>query len=176
LLVVLVLAVPAALAPVAAARGTCAGANLRPTTSDQHALAVATLCLVNGIRAADELGPLHSNHELARVASGEAHQLVTLDYFADVSPTGVTPLAMITAARYPRPARPFSYGQNLAWGTEAGATPASIVEAWMASPPHRAIILEPAFRDVGVAALASVPAAKAQGHPGATYAMEFGRR
>jgi uncharacterized protein YkwD len=174
--VVLALAVSTALAPAATARGTCAGANMRPATSDQHALAVATLCLVNLVRAEHGMHRLHSDHPLTNVASGEARQLVALDYFSDVSPTGVTPLSMITAARYPHPAQPFSYGQNLAWGTESGATPQRIVEAWMASPPHRAIILEAAFRDTGVAVVARAPAIEAHGHPGATYAMEFGRR
>ncbi|HEX5223529.1 MAG TPA: CAP domain-containing protein, partial [Solirubrobacteraceae bacterium] len=69
----------------------------------------------------------------------------------------------------------YRFGLNLAWGTETGASPASIVSAWMASPPHRAIMLDPSYRDVGSAALAAVPAVKSQ-RPGGTYAMEFGAR
>jgi len=153
----------------------CENASLEPTANDQHALAVATLCLVNRIRAGFHLHALRPNPALAHLASREARQLVAQDYFADVSPSGQTPSAMIAASPYPRRASGYRFGQNLAWGTEAGASPESIVAAWMASPPHRTIMLDSSYRDVGVAALAAVPAVES-GRPGGTYAMEFGTR
>jgi uncharacterized protein YkwD len=55
-------------------------------------------------------------------------------------------------------------------------TPAGIVAAWMASPPHRAIILDRTYRDAGVAATPALPSVVGQGRVGATYAMEFGLR
>jgi uncharacterized protein YkwD len=153
----------------------CADASLEPTANDQHALAVATLCLVNRIRAGFHLRALRPNPALAHLASHEARQLVAEDYFADESPSGQTPSAMIAGSPYPRRSRGYQFGQNLAWGTESGASPGSIVAAWMASPPHRAIMLDGSYRDVGVAALAAVPTVKSW-HPGGTYAMEFGTR
>jgi hypothetical protein len=46
----------------------------------------------------------------------------------------------------------------------------------MASPPHREIVLTDEFRDIGVGASATAPAALAAGQPGATYTVEFGVR
>ena len=67
-------------------------------------------------------------------------------------------------------------GQNLAWGTGPDATPERIVAAWMASPPHREIMLAGEYRDAGVAAIPAVPAVVGVRQPGATYAIEFGVR
>jgi uncharacterized protein YkwD len=153
----------------------CANAYLHPTAGDQHALAVATLCLVNRLRAGFHMRPLRPNPALAHLASHEARQLVTQNYFADVSPSGQKPSAMLAHTPYPRRSSSYSLGQNLAWGTEAGASPTSVVNAWMNSPPHRAIMLDSSYRDVGVAVLAAVPAVES-GLPGGTYAMEFGAR
>lgn len=44
-------------------------------------------------------------------------------------------------------------GENLAWGAGKGASARSIVAAWLASPEHRAILLGPSFRRVGIGAL-----------------------
>ena len=41
-------------------------------------------------------------------------------------------------------------GENIARGQGRRASPAAIVRAWMHSPPHRAEILSPSLRDVGV--------------------------
>jgi uncharacterized protein YkwD len=44
-------------------------------------------------------------------------------------------------------------GENLAWGTGRFATPRGIVEAWLASPEHRANLLRPTFTRVGIGSL-----------------------
>ncbi len=41
-------------------------------------------------------------------------------------------------------------GENTAWGTYADSTPAAVVQAWLESPPHRAIMLDPRFRYTGI--------------------------
>ncbi len=66
--------------------------------------------------------------------------------------------------------------QNIGWGTGPNATPSGIVGAWMASPPHRAIILTRAYRDVGVGVAPAVPAEFGSALSGGTYAVEFGAR
>jgi uncharacterized protein YkwD len=40
------------------------------------------------------------------------------------------------------------FGEDLAWGTGVGAQWA--VTQWLASPPHRAVLLRPGFRRVGI--------------------------
>jgi uncharacterized protein YkwD len=44
-------------------------------------------------------------------------------------------------------------GENLAWGTGALATPKGVVASWLASPEHRANLLRPMFRRVGIGEL-----------------------
>jgi uncharacterized protein YkwD len=44
-------------------------------------------------------------------------------------------------------------GENLAWGTGEYGTPRGIVNAWLASPAHRANLLRPGFRRIGLGEL-----------------------
>lgn len=53
-------------------------------------------------------------------------------------------------------------GENLAWGRGLGAQ--GIVQMWLASPKHRANLLRPNFRRIGIGALAG----SFQGYGGAT--------
>ena len=99
------------------------------------------------------------------------------NYFADVRPSGQTPLSLVFVTRYPVHASSISVAQNIAWGTGADTTPARIVTAWMASPSHRRIILTSEYRDAGVAVQAALPRVVGTGRQGgATYVMEFGAR
>ena len=43
-------------------------------------------------------------------------------------------------------------GENLAWGTGRLGTPVAVVHMWLASPEHRANLLRPGFRRIGLAA------------------------
>ena len=49
--------------------------------------------------------------------------MVSWNYFADVRPSGQTPLALVARTRYPRARRQLSLGQNIAWGTGSYASP-----------------------------------------------------
>jgi uncharacterized protein YkwD len=155
---------------------TCHGANLHPTPSNWQAVDSATLCLVNEVRIAHGLDPLHANRELRRVAASQVTTMVSRDYFSDDRPTGQTPLALVAITHYPAHAAEFAVGENIAWGTGSFTTPAHIVAEWMASPPHREVMLSAQYRDAGVAVTAAIPAVLDAGHRGATYAIEFGMR
>jgi uncharacterized protein YkwD len=157
-------------------RTSCRGADLAPTASDSRAIGAATLCLVDRLRAAWRLAPLRANSALRAVAASQVRNMVRLDYFADVRPSGQTPLSLVAATNYRAHASSVSVAQNIAWGTGPLATPARIVAAWMASPPHRRLILTGSFRDAGVAATPAVPWRLGRGSYGATYAIEFGMR
>lgn len=43
-----------------------------------------------------------------------------------------------------------TFGETIAWGVGVDGTAAAIVGMWLASPPHRATMLAPGFRRVGV--------------------------
>ena len=53
-------------------------------------------------------------------------------------------------------------------------TPRAIVAAWMASPGHRANILDARFRDTGIGVSPHPPASLADGQAGAIYTQDFG--
>ena len=131
---------------------TCRGAELRPNARNLAAVDSATLCLIDRSRAAHHLEKPKPNGALRAVAGSQVASMVRGDYFADIRPSGQTPHSLIAGSRYPARTS-LSTGQILAWGTDAEATPASIVAAWMASPPHRRIILKGEYSDVGVAAI-----------------------
>src|SRR6185312_9967165 len=159
-----------------AAGAACADSSLQPTATDQATIDEATLCLVNAVRAAHHLRALRWNPQLGRVAASQVTTMIRWDYFSDVRPTGQTPLSLVGVTHYPAHTAGFAVGQNIAWGSGSFASPAHIVAEWMASPPHRAIILTSSYRDAGVGVDPGLPGVVRAGHQGATYAMEFGVR
>ncbi len=169
----------AAAAPRAQATAVlCAGEYAAPTGHNAAAIDTATLCVMNRVRATHGLRPLYFNRALARIASGQARDMVRGGYFGDQSLSGQSPLSRILASNYPaRTANVLLLtAQNIGWGTGPNATPEGIVRAWMLSPPHRQIILTAAYRDVGVGVAPSVPSQLGGGWLGGTYAVEFGSR
>jgi len=160
----------------AAAGSSCPGESLLPSAGNVRAVDAATLCLINRLRGARGLRALRANRELRHVASSQVATMVRRNYFADDRPTGQTPLALVAITRYPVHADGFAVGQNIAWGTGSDTTPAHIVEEWMASPPHREIMLSGEYREAGVAVTPAVPTVLDRGGDGATYAIEFGVR
>lgn len=154
---------------------SCQNTELVPTADDIELVRTAVLCLINRERAQHGELPLQDNPQLQEAAEEHSSELVVRDYFAHVSPTGLTPVQRISATGYiPGPHVGYVIGENLAWGTLALSTPQSIVAAWIASPDHLANILEGSYRDTGVGIAPAVPASLGGGEPGATYAQEFG--
>ena len=97
------------------------------------------------------------------------------DYFEHIGPGGQTPLARMRAAGYIYSSRiGFEIGENIAWGTLWLATPKAIVAAWMASPGHRANILDAHFRETAIGVSPHPPASLAHGQPGGVYTQDFG--
>jgi uncharacterized protein YkwD len=124
-------------------------------------------CLLNQERAHAGLAPLASDPRLARAAVGFSHAMVSQQFFDHVSPTGSTMDQRIRAAGYPG-ART---GETIGWGSGAFAAPTAIVEAWMHSPPHRAIIMDRRFEEVGLGVAAGSPSGAGDA---ATVTADFG--
>ena len=135
----------------------------------------ATLCLINRIRLRHGLRRLSHSRALGGVATGQSHDMVRGNYFADKSLLGRRPLARIMVALHP--ARPvglsLSTAQNIGWGVGSAATPAGMVRAWMRSPPHRHIMLSPLYREAGVGVAFTLPRVLGRGSVGATYTVDF---
>jgi uncharacterized protein YkwD len=154
---------------------TCQNTEVTPEAADIGIVREAVMCLINRVRAEHNEPPLKSNPDLERAADEHSRELVELDYFAHVSPSGLTPVDRIRETGY-IPGAEFGYviGENLAWGTLNLSTPQSIVSAWVASPGHLANILESQYTETGIAIVPAVPPSLGNGQQGATYAQEFG--
>ncbi len=159
----------------AALPAVCPDTDLIPAPGNLDRIAAATLCLINKQRESAGLHLLADNAKLDRVALAHSQDMTSRSYFDHNSPTGSTPVSRMTQAGYISNQVAYTIGENIAWGTLTLASPASIVNAWMNSPEHRANILDPAFRDSGIGVSPSAPVPSlAAGEPGATYTQNFG--
>lgn len=99
--------------------------------------------LTNTERRHSQLGQLREDSKLDAAAQAKASDMAARGYFAHVSPDGTLPWLWITTSGY-------SYlyaGENLAVRFSESK---DVVNAWMASPSHRANILKPLYSDIGV--------------------------
>jgi uncharacterized protein YkwD len=159
----------------AAEGGSCAGATLTPTPNDVERVRSATLCLVNRERALHGEDALQANAHLEQAAQAHSESMASSDYFDHVGPSGDTPLSRMRAAGYIYSSKiGFEVGENIGWGTLWESTPRAIVAAWMASPGHRANILDAHYRDTAIGVAAHPPSSFAHGQPGGMYTQDFG--
>jgi uncharacterized protein YkwD len=171
---ILVLALGAATAD---ARGaSCAGAGRIPRAATLGEAAVATLCVVNGERAQHHLRPLRSHPALERAAHRFAGEMVRGRFFSHTSPSGSSLGSRLRAVGYAVPGVTWSIGEALACGFRSRATPEATVAAWLASPPHRRLLLDPRFRDAGIGVAAGAPVGPGGHALAATYALDLGAR
>jgi uncharacterized protein YkwD len=153
----------------------CQNSQLIPEPGNLPLIRAAVLCLVNTERAENGRSPLAPNAQLEEAAESHGQEMISLDYFDHVSPSGLTPVGRIRDAGYiPNSEVGYVIGENLAWGTLTLATPQAILSAWIASPGHLANILEGTYLDTGISVVPEVPASLGEGAPGALYTQEFG--
>jgi len=154
---------------------SCPGADLRPTAKDLGRIRAATLCLVNRERAGESERPLAPNKRLEQAAQAHTESMAFGNYLEHDGPRGQTPLSRVRATGYiSRAQTGYEVGENIGWGTLWEATPRAIVAAWMASPGHRANILDARFRDTAVGVCSHPPSSLARGQAGAIYTQDFG--
>ena len=157
------------------AGGGCQDATLRPTPEDLARVREATLCLVNRERLAVGEAALRVNERLAQAAQAHTDDMVAADYFDHVDRSGRGALERMRSVGYVYSARiGYEIGENIAWGTGVLATPRAIVAAWMASPGHRANILDPRYRDTAVGVSSRLPSSLGHGTSGGIYTQDFG--
>lgn len=161
-----------ATAPAHAATA-CQSSAAMPETANLDQLQGTVLCLLNRERTSRGLARLKSNRKLETAAEKYARQMVASDFFSHVSPGGSTMMQRVRASGYLSGARGWTVGENIAYGTGHFATADEIMQGWMESPGHRANILHPGFKEVGVGIALGAPG---QDGEGATYTTEFGRR
>jgi uncharacterized protein YkwD len=163
-----------ALARPSAARAshTCPGAHIRayPYSSGS---ADAVVCLLNLVRRSNGLRPLRISQALNEAAVEQGRDMVFNGYMSHFSPSRGGLTQRIRATGWLRKAKGWLLGENLGYiRARYNDTPAGIVARWMASPAHRANILNPLFRATGLAVSAGTPVGRA----GSTFTSEFGIR
>jgi uncharacterized protein YkwD len=151
----------------AASAVACEGAEADTSSMSRRAYARTVECVMNAQRAANGLAPLSHDSRLARAAWRFSRAMVAQQFFDHVSPTGSTLGERARAAGYTGG----GLAETIGWGSGSLATPAAIVDQWLQSPPHRAILLSGEFRRVGLGVASGSPA----GIPaGATVTADFG--
>jgi uncharacterized protein YkwD len=158
-----------------ATSGTCTDAQLRPSAANLSLIDAATLCLVNRERTSRGLSALRADTDLQHAAQTHSVEMAAGDYFDHIAPTGSTPLSRMRAAGYIFSSHiGYAIGENIAWATLWLATPKAIVAGWMASPGHRANILDSSFRETGIGVSPHPVSSLAHGQSGAIYTQDFG--
>ena len=100
--------------------------------------------LTNERRQAAGLNTLEKNDSLSAAALAKGTDMINNDYWAHVSPDGTQPWKFFTDFDY----KYRFAGENLA---RDFADPASVMEAWIASPTHRENLLSSRYEEIGVA-------------------------
>jgi hypothetical protein len=124
-------------------------ASIRLTAAERGLVAE-----INDARSAHGLGPVSSDANLVKAARYHSRDMVAKDYFAHgvfwkrVDRFGATGNHL---------------GENLAWDSTQDGAAQTLVQAWLDSPAHRAVLLSHAYKEVGV----GVAIGDFQGHPGA---------
>jgi uncharacterized protein YkwD len=121
--------------------GICASVLAAPGTASPTRAEASVIGEINRVRAQHGLVGLRIDLRLERAA--RAKSVTTLR-------TGVFAHGDVRRRLASFGARGPVVGENLAWGTGSRSTAAGIVQGWLASPSHRANLLRPGFRRIGV--------------------------
>lgn len=105
---------------------------------------MSVLELVNQARIDKGLKPLETNEKLFKIASDKADDMIGNDYFSHTSPEGTTPWFWFEKEKYD-----YKFaGENLAINFSSAEEQQ---KAWMESETHRKNILDPNYREIGIA-------------------------
>ena len=159
------------------AAAACPDADLLPAPDNLDRVETATLCLLNRERRAARLVPLRFSAALDRSAAFHSIEMVRYHFLAHEEPGHPTLLARIRGYGFFDGVADGLYAENVGAGATSNGTAQALMDAWMASPPHRANVLYPKFRKVGIAAvLAPKDPAFFADYPSTVYTTDFGRR
>lgn len=120
---------------------------ITPTTAQLSTITSARIVqLTNAERQKAGETPLTVNPKLSAAAQRKAEDMLANDYFAHISPTGVTPWFWMQQQKYTYQVA----GENLAIDFIEAE---DVVAAWLASPSHRDNMLHASYTETGVAAV-----------------------
>lgn len=165
---------------VALAFGLASPGAAAPARAHERQIAIPSLAqrilvALNRVRVEHGLAPLELDPQLTHAATEHTSEMLRDGYFGHDSADGAsftTRLAAYTGATGAH----WSVAENLLWASgplDADRT----IAVWMASPGHRANILAPRWRQVGIAVIHADRAPGYYGDHGATVVTtDFGTR
>ena len=132
--------------PLLAPHGVCSG-DADPY-AHHRVQRLAMHCLIDQVRHRAGLPDLHASKDLRHSATYKARRIAACRVFTH-APCGDALAVPFRQADLTR-VRRWTVGENLAWGVGPTATPRIVMGKWLRSPAHRAILVDPAFRFVGL--------------------------
>ena len=123
----------------------------------ENAVELPILRELNQVRSEHGLQPLRTVRPLRLAADSHAASRARVGYFSHTSADGTTFDKRI--GRFYRASRSsyWAVGENLLWASPT-ISPEEAVRLWMASPGHRRNILNPQYRQIGIAAVRTAEA------------------
>jgi uncharacterized protein YkwD len=141
----------------AALSAPVANASAQHSISMLSSLNAGVLTQLNMIRTEHHLAPLKINAGLDESATQHSTEMVTDGYFAHTSVNGAAFWKRLLRYYPQSSSGSWSVGENLLW-TSGTLDPEQALALWMASPDHRANILNPTWRDIGVSSISEAAA------------------
>jgi uncharacterized protein YkwD len=121
------------------------------------ALETDVLAQLNAIRVEHGLVPLKLSKTLGNAANQHSVQMGAVGYFKHESADGSAFWKRVEKFYPSKGSRYWAVGENLLWSSPDVDGPGAL-KLWMESPEHRANILTPKWREIGISAI-QVPAA-----------------
>jgi uncharacterized protein YkwD len=137
---------------LAAALASSSDAARRGRSVNLRALESGVLAQINAFRGAHGLVRLRLSPQLDAAARGHSVQMAADGYFAHESADGSAFWQRIQRLYPSSHRRLWSVGENLVWSSPA-LDAHQALELWLASPEHRANLMNPRWREIGVSAV-----------------------
>jgi uncharacterized protein YkwD len=147
-----ILLASAVAAPASARQARSAGPAR--TSTAMRALESRVLVDLNRVRAQHALAPLRPSGRLNAAAGQHSREMARVGYFSHNSADGSAFWRRIQRFYPSSGYGSWSVGENLLWSSPDVDAPGAI-KMWMGSPEHRANLLNPSWREVGLSAVHS---------------------
>jgi uncharacterized protein YkwD len=122
----------------------------RPDSSGHESLDNTLLVQINAVREAHSLGPLKTSGALSVVAAQHTAEMGRDGYFGHASTDHTVFWKRIEQTYRSAGFRSWDVGENLLF-VAPDVSASKAVGLWMHSPEHRANLLDPSWREIGIA-------------------------
>lgn len=168
----LLIMLAAALLAVLVVLPATASASITLTTKEMK-----VVTLINQIRADAGLAKLCVKPSLVRAARSHSAEMGAKQYFGHDSFNGDSFAKRLVSHGYVKEGyRIWKAGENVAWGGGLFSTPEIVVDNWMHSDGHRAVILTKSFRNIGIGVKKCEDGFGGSNDPVFFFTLDLGRR